>query len=124
MIESYQKLAVWQKSIDFVTYIYNITQIFPKEEAYGLTAQMRRAAISIPSNIAEGRSKRSTRDYLRFLSISYGSLAELETQLIIAEKLRYITPEIQEQMLMKTAEIGRMLNGLIKGLEKKLNSES
>ncbi|HQU46061.1 MAG TPA: four helix bundle protein, partial [Pirellulales bacterium] len=89
-IESYRNLNVWQLGIELVQDIYMTTQTFPKAEIYGMVSQMRRAAVSVPSNIAEGQQRDSTKDYLRHLSISLGSLAELNTQLVIAERLRYI----------------------------------
>lgn len=85
---NYMELIVWNKSVDLVTEIYSVTTIFPKEELYGLTSQIRRASISVPSNIAEGHSRRSTSDYLQFLKIARGSCAELETQLIISKKFK------------------------------------
>lgn len=85
---NFKELLVWQKSINFVTEIYEVTNNFPKDEMYGLTSQIRRASISIPSNIAEGNSRRSVADYLQFLKIARGSCAEVETQLIIAQNLR------------------------------------
>lgn len=87
---NFKELIVWQKSVDLVTEIYRITEVFPKSEIYGLTSQIRRASVSIPSNIAEGHSRRSSVDYIQFLKIARGSLAELETQLIIARKLDFI----------------------------------
>lgn len=102
-----------------VTQVYNVTKHFPREEMYGLTSQMRRAAISIPSNIAEGRSKRSTKDFLRFLQIAYGSAAELETQIMIGENLGYISNHQVKALLEEVNRIGRMLNGLYSRLEGK-----
>lgn len=90
---NYMELIVWNKSVDLVTEIYSVTTIFPKEELYGLTSQIRRASISVPSNIAEGHSRRSTSDYLQFLKIARGSCAELETQLIISKNLSYLSSE-------------------------------
>jgi len=90
---------------------------------YGLTSQMRRAAISLISNLAEGSSKRSTKEFIHFINISYGSLAELEAQLIIAEDLEYILPVKAKNSIETMAEIGRMLNALQNGLRNKLNSE-
>ncbi|MDD3181478.1 MAG: four helix bundle protein [Alphaproteobacteria bacterium] len=119
---SHKNLEVWQRSMSLVTQIYRLTKLFPKEELYGLTSQMRRAAISIPSNIAEGRSKRSTKDYIRFVNIAYGSAAELETQLIIAMNLDYIANEQMATVSNELSEVGKMLNGLVAGLEKKLSS--
>ncbi len=93
MIRIYTKLDVWQKSMDLVAEIYAITKSFPKEELYTLTTQLRRAAISIPANIAEGRAKRTTRDFMRFINIAAGSAAELETHFLISERLGYLSPE-------------------------------
>lgn len=122
-ISNFRGLLVWQKSRELVKNIYRVTKLFPKEELYGLTSQMRRAAISIMSNIAEGSSKRSTREFIRFINISYGSLAELEAQLIIAEDLLYIESVETQIITDSVQEIGRMLNSLQNGLNRKLNSE-
>ena len=89
-VKDYRDLIVWQKAMDLVEAIYRTTAAFPREEIYGLTAQMRRAAVSIPSNIAEGNGRNTTRDYLHFLGMAYGSVKEVETQVLIAERLRYI----------------------------------
>lgn len=110
---NYKELIVWQKSVDLVTEIYKATAVFPKEELYGLTSQIRRSAISIPSNIAEGHSRRSTNDYLQFLKIARGSSAELETQLIISKNLNYLNPENFQILIEKTSEISKMLNAVI-----------
>src|SRR3989344_5311138 len=85
-IASYKELIVWQKSVELVEHIYHLTKKFPKEEVYGLVSQMRRASVSIPSNIAEGRLRRSKKDFIQFLQIAFGSGAELETQIIISKK--------------------------------------
>ena len=119
---SYLKLDVWQKSMDLVTSVYSLTKTFPKEELYTLTSQIRRAAISIPSNIAEGRAKRTTREYMRFVNISCGSTAELETQIRIAEKLGYLSLKQAQPIFEELAFIGRMLNNLYSSLERKLPS--
>lgn len=119
-INSYKDLQVWQKAIQLVTDVYMLTKSFPKDEVYALTSQIRRAAISIPSNIAEGQSKRSTKDYIRFLNIAYGSCAELETQLCISTNLHYATSEQTQSLSEKGSEIGRMINGLINSLENSL----
>ena len=87
MIESYKELIVWQKAIDLVVELYTLTEKFPKEDIYGLTSQMRRASVSIPSNIAEGRSRGSRREFRQFLLVAYGSGGELETQIEIAKRL-------------------------------------
>ena len=89
-MKDYRELIVWQKAMDLVEAIYRTTARFPKEELYGLTSQIRRAAVSIPSNIAEGQARNTTRDFLHFLAIAYGSLKEVETQVLIAERLGYI----------------------------------
>ena len=122
-VNGYKDLKVWQKSMDMVVDIYAITKKFPEDEKYGLKSQMRRAAVSIPSNIAEGRAKRSTKDFMRFLNIAYGSNAELETQLIIAHRLDYIQAALLDRLILQTSEIARMLNGMINALEKKLTPE-
>ncbi len=117
-LNSYKDLIVWQKSIKLVKEIYKITSQFPKNELYGLTIQMKRAAISIPSNIAEGYLRKNLREYLQFLRIAYGSSAELETQLIIAKDLyQKINYEKGESLL---EEVQKMLNVLIKNLSKQL----
>ncbi len=122
-INSYRDLKVWQKAIIIVEDIYTATQSFPKEEIYGLTSQIRRCAISVPSNVAEGSSKRSTKEFIRFINMSYGSLSELETQLYIAGRLNFINDTARLELEAKIAELGRMLNGLRLSLTKKLNSE-
>ena len=103
-----------------VTRVYALTKQFPKEELYTLTNQIRRAAISIPSNIAEGRSKRTTREFMRYVSISCGSLAELETQLMISENLGYLKSNALQPVFEELTNLTRMLNGLLAGLQKKL----
>ena len=90
-IRTFRDLLIWQKSIKLVTRIYEVTRSFPKEEAFGLTSQMRRCSVSIPSNIAEGHGRNSTGDYLSFLQIATGSLCELQTQLVIANNLSFIS---------------------------------
>ncbi len=121
---SYIKLDVWQKSMDMVASIYSATKSFPKEELYTLTSQIRRAAISIPSNIAEGRAKRTTREYMRFINIACGSTAELETQIRIGDRLGYLSRENADVLLEQTSCIGRMLNKLYSSLENKLNTNA
>lgn len=118
---NFKELLVWQKSVHLVTEIYSFTKSFPKEEVYSLTSQIRRSSVSIPSNIAEGHSRRSTLDYLQFLKIARGSCAELETQLIIAKNLNYLTPEEFENLSGKTSEISKMLNAIITKLQSKPN---
>jgi four helix bundle protein len=112
-VSNFQELTVWQKSIDLVIEIYRITKLLPKEEIYALSNQMRRAAVSIPSNIAEGQQRQSTKEFVNFLSISRGSNAEIETQLIICEKLNYLTAEQIKYAMSLCGEIGKMLNAMI-----------
>jgi four helix bundle protein len=120
-VSDYRELVVWQKAMDLVEAIYRITGQFPKEEVYGLTSQLRRAAVSIPSNIAEGQGRHTTRDFLNFLSIANGSLKEVETQATIAQRLQFIRQETQSEILEKTTEIGRLLSGLTNALKKRLD---
>ncbi|MEK6746845.1 MAG: four helix bundle protein [Pseudomonadota bacterium] len=118
----YKDLQVWQKSMDFVDAVYIATKSFPKDEVYGLTSQLRRSAVSVASNIAEGSSRGSTREFIRFIEISYGSLAEAETQIYIANRQKYIVDEITNKLLEQAGEIGRMLNGLSGSLNKKIET--
>ena len=118
-IKGYQDLEVWQKAMDMVVMCYQATKNFPKSEVYGLASQLQRAAVSIPANIAEGRERKHSKEFLQHLSIAYSSLAELETHIQIAQKLNYIDSIKKEQLLEKTAEIGRMINGLRKSIEKR-----
>lgn len=114
---NFKELLVWQKSVDFVTEIYRITETLPKTETYGLISQIRRAAVSIASNIAEGNSKRSKPDYLQFFKISRGSCAEVETQLIISKNLKFLNEEDYLKLNPEIIEITKMLNGLINSLQ-------
>jgi len=120
VLKSYRDLEVWQKAMDLVVICYQMTKNFPKNEIYGLTGQLRRAAISIPANIAEGRQRRHSKEFLQFLYIAYSSLAELETHVQIAERLNYINEKQNREVLDKTAELGKMLNGLQKSIGKKI----
>jgi len=115
-VKSYKDLIVWQKSMDLVEMVYEATKIFPREELYGLTNQLRRAAVSVPSNIAEGHARNSTAEYRNFLSMARGSLAEVETQLLIAERLKYIDSEKLTALLSLQIEINKMTNTLINKL--------
>ena len=115
-MKTHHDLSVWQKSIDFVTSVYKITEDFPKSEIYGLTNQVRRAVVSIPSNIAEGAARTSKKEFSHFLSISLGSLSEVETQLIVSRNLNF-TPDEQFMRLMSDLiEIRKMIIGLKKSL--------
>lgn len=115
-VSSYQELEVWKKAIKLVTEIYKETQNFPKEEIYALTSQIRKAAISVPANIAEGWGRNMTKEYIQFLRISRGSLIELETHLIISNNLNYITNQSLEIILKRTQEVNKMLNAMINSL--------
>ena len=119
MLKSYKDLIVWQKSIELVSEIYRLTEKFPQSEIYGLTSQMRRAAVSIPSNIAEGYSRKSRNEYSQFIKISFGSGAELETQLILAENLKFTSAEKSAKVKLLLEEIMRMLNRLYSSLNPK-----
>ena len=118
--QHYAQLLVWQKAMDLVVFCYEITKPFPKEERYGLTSQIRRAGVSVPANIAEGHSRFHTKEFLNHLSIARGSLAELETELMIAQRVGYLSQEILTKVLAMTDEIGRMTAGLRNALEAKL----
>ena len=120
--KNHKELLVWQKAMQLVVDVYNLIRLLPKEETYGLSDQMRRAAISIPSNIAEGNARSSQKDMVHFLYIAQGSRAELETQLELCELIGYISKERLEPVLMQTQEIGRMLSGLIKSTLQKISS--
>mgnify|MGYP000069473328 FL=1 len=116
-INSYRDLIVWQKSIELVQKIYDASSQFPKDEQYGLTNQMRRSAVSVPSNIAEGYGRNSTADYKRFLQIAVGSLYELQTQIEIAFRLKYL-PEVSfENIISLCTEIDKMLHSIIQKIK-------
>ncbi len=118
--KSYRDLEVWKRSLELAKVVYKTTNEFPPEEKFGLVNQMRRAAVSIPSNIAEGHARMATREFLRFISISLGSLAELETQIILSKDLNFTDKPVQEKLLLLLDEIGKMLRGLYKSLQRKL----
>ncbi len=119
VFKSYRDLEVWQKSMDLVVNCYQLTRSFPKYEVFGLASQIQRAVVSIAANIAEGRARQHTKEFLQHLSIAHGSLAELETLLLIAERLEYISAKSLEELMNKTSTIGRMLNGLRTSLKNK-----
>jgi four helix bundle protein len=114
MSGTYRDLKVWQAAMEMVRDVYRLTREFPREETYGLTIQLRRAAVSIPSNIAEGKGRSSDKELLHFLSNAKGSLFEVETQVMIAGSLGYLTHSQGEGLLSQTAQLGRLLNGLMK----------
>jgi len=118
-MKTHKDLEVWKISIEMVTKIYQITHGFPKEELYGLTNQIRRAAVSVPSNIAEGAGRKSNKEFLQFLYYANGSLSELETQLIIANNLKYIDDEQKQIIDNLFYSVFRMLAGLIQSIKKR-----
>jgi four helix bundle protein len=119
MGRSYRDLIAWQKAMKLVSKIYESTRHFPSEERFGLTNQLRRAAVSIPSNIAEGQARFSQREFHRFLSQARGSLVEVETQLLIAKELKYLSSTSANELLSSTDELGRILNGLISSIRER-----
>ena len=122
MPQSYRDLKVWQKSIDCVVRVYELTKDWPKDERFGLISQARRAAVSIPSNIAEGNGRLTPGEGIQCLGVSMGSLFEMETQLIIAGRLGFSSNAQIEEELVQTAEIGRMLHGLIEARQRAKSS--
>jgi len=119
MLKNYKELKVWEKSYQLCLEIYRITKVFPKEERYGLTSQIRRAAVSIPSNIAEGYGRKTTLEYIHSLYVAYGSNCELETQILLSGDLGYVNAEKKEKLQADIGEVERMLKALIKSLENK-----
>ncbi|MDR0289873.1 MAG: four helix bundle protein [Treponema sp.] len=116
MIKTFKDLTVWQEAMNLVEMIYRQTKIFPKEEMYGMTSQIRRAAVSIPANIAEGNGRKSRKEYLQFLSIANGSASELETHLLIAERLNYLAKDSVASLQIQLQSVGRLLSALRKSL--------
>jgi len=112
-------LVVWKKAMALVLDVYRGTQTFPKTETYGLVSQLRRAAVSVPSNIAEGQARLSTGEFRQFLGNARGSLTEVETQILIAQELGYLERTESERLLRAAAEVGRILNGLLNSLPRK-----
>jgi four helix bundle protein len=122
--DSYRDLVAWRKATDLALEIYRATRKFPKDELYGLTSQMRRAGVSVASNIAEGEGRHSRKEFVQFLYRARGSLLELETQIFIAAELRYLDPLTSQAIEDKTKELGRILNGLTISILDRLNAES
>lgn len=123
-VKSYKELIAWQRAMDLVVAVYQATQAFPKEELYGLTSQIRRCAVSVPSNLAEGQGRGTTLDFLRFTHIAMGSLQELETQLAIATRLSFMKQELLDGLLAASDEVGRLTRGLQKSLDSLLNADA
>ncbi|HYU21246.1 MAG TPA: four helix bundle protein [Chloroflexota bacterium] len=116
MSKAYSDLIVWQRAMDLVEEVYKATASFPHDERFGLSSQLRRAAVSVPSNIAEGQGRASPNEFLRHLSIARGSLCEVETQVLIAARLRYSGEAERDALLRLADEVGRLLRGLSKSL--------
>lgn len=117
-LRTFKDLSAWQKAYQLCLKIYKITQLFPKDEQYGLCSQIKRSAVSIPSNIAEGYTRHQTLEYIRFLYIAYASLAELETQLMLAKDLNYLDTATYNEASNLRGEVQRIMYGLIKSLKK------
>ena len=116
-VKTYRDLVVWQKTMDFVAEVYRVIRKFPKEEQYGITSQLRRAAVSIPSNIAEGQGRQTTGEFRQFLGAARGFLLETETQILLSERLEYMDHKTADGLLEQASEVGRILNGLLSSLE-------
>lgn len=123
-VQSYRDLQVWQRGMRLAADVYRLTATLPSSERYGLSVQMQRAVVSIPSNIAEGHERDSTREFLRFLSIAQGALAELETQLSLAVLLEMVPASQVDRLLSDASELGRMLNGMRSKLALRLEPPS
>lgn len=119
---SHKDLDVWRKAVALVTDVYKVTSCFPKEEMYGITSQIRRSAVSIPSNIAEGAARQTTKEFIQFLYIASGSCAELDTQFIVAVNIGYLSIEQYNNIKIKIEEIGKMVSGLINYRKRKFVS--
>ncbi len=117
MGKPHHKLDVWKRSLSFVTNIYKMTSKFPNEEKFGLVSQMRRAAVSVPSNISEGAARNSRKEFINFLHIAQGSVSELETQILISRNLGFIEPKKVEPLLQELDEISKMIIGLQRSLK-------
>jgi four helix bundle protein len=123
-VQNYRELEVWQKAMDLVALVYRQTARFPREEMYGLRNQLRRASVSIPSNIAEGQGRRTTKEFLHHLSIARGSVLEVQTQVEIAKRLQYLTEDQAAELDRLIVMVLRLLNGLMNALDRKLESDS
>lgn len=123
-INSYRDLKVWQRSIDMVAECYRMALLFPDHERFGLSGQLRRAAVSVPANIAEGRGRDGTKEFIHQLSIAYGSFCECETHIVIAVRLNYITDQQSQAIMAEMSEIGRMINPLKNSLHRRLAEPS
>ena len=115
-LRDFKELSVWQKSHQLAVLIYGATANFPKTEQFSLTNQLRRAAVSVPSNIAEGFERRSNKEFSQFLGIARGSIAEVQTQLLLARDIGYLKPDVHDELIGVAIEVHKMVNGLLKTL--------
>ncbi|MGD9628469.1 MAG: four helix bundle protein [Pyrinomonadaceae bacterium] len=122
-VQHYRQLIAWQKAMELVDLVYDLTDDLPPEERFGLSLQVRRAVVSIASNIAEGQGRNSTKEFINHLSIAYGSLMETETQTLVAELRSYSTPEKRDRVMEKASEVGRLINGLSNSLGRRTRPE-
>ena len=121
-LKQYQELIAWQKAIEYAEAVYRLTRKFPRDEVFGLTIQLRRSAVSIASNIAEGQGRGSAKEFIQFLNIAHGSLQESETQMILAHRFGYITEKELDDILALSNELGRINNGLIRAMARRQRS--
>lgn len=121
-VQSFRDLKVWQHAMDLAQSCYEATSDFPKNEIFGLTAQLRRAAVSIPANIAEGQGRHHTKEFINFLGIARGSVMELQTHVLLSERIGYLSAESSQHLIGQCVEVSRMISGLRRALEAKLQS--
>jgi four helix bundle protein len=121
-MKSHRDLEVWKRSVDLVTTVYEVTKTFPKEERYGITNQIRRAAVSIPSNISEGAARRHNKEFVQFLYVSLGSISELETQIIISQNLKFLSSNDSIKIQNELTELRKMILGLIRHIRSRVKS--
>ncbi len=121
-VQHYRQLHVWQKAMDLVVQCYERTRGFPAEERYGLVSQIRRASVSVAANIAEGQGRNHVKEFIQFIGLAKGSLCELETELLVSERVGFLTAQQSEESLACCAEVGRMLSGLKRALEQRQES--
>ena len=115
-VTDYTQLETWQRAMDLAEAVYAATRGYPKEEMYGLIAQTRRSAVSVPSNIAEGQGRGSSREFVRFLAVARGSLCELQTQILLAQRFRYLDADRSANLMDQSWTVGRLINGLIRAV--------
>jgi four helix bundle protein len=123
MGQTFRELVAWQRAMQLVTEVYRLTEQFPRKETYGLTSQIRRAAVSVASNIAEGQARHSHREFLRFLSIARGSIAEVQTQLLIAQNLSYVDTTQADSLITQASDVCRLVNALYSAIERRTKNE-